>query len=107
MVQELTSLDYSNASLLDEASAGGEAFYMAYNINDGEKKKFFVDENVFIPTIAVIKTRASYLDIEIVVGKYQDFLTDKYKQEEYCGVLVQTPDTHGIITDFSDFFKKI
>jgi len=80
---------------------------MAYNINDGEKKKFFVDENVFVPTIAVIKTRASYLDIEIVVGKYQDFLTDKYKQEEYCGVLVQTPDAHGIITDFSDFFKKI
>lgn len=71
MVQELTRLDFSNASLLDEASAGGQAFYMAYNINDGEKKKFFVDENVFLPTIAVIKTRAYYLNIEVVVGNHK------------------------------------
>ncbi len=63
IVQELTNLDFSNASLLDEASAGGEAFYMAYNINDGEKKKFFIDQNVFPTTISVIKTRALYLDI--------------------------------------------
>ncbi len=44
---------------------------MAYNINDGEKKKFFVDENVFTPTIAVIKTRAYYLNVEVVVGSYK------------------------------------
>jgi glycine cleavage system pyridoxal-binding protein P len=44
---------------------------MAYNINDGEKKKFFIDHNVFDPTIAVIKTRAFYLDIEVVVGNYK------------------------------------
>ena len=43
MVQELTNLEISNASLLDEASAGGEAFFMAYNIHDGARKKFFVD----------------------------------------------------------------
>jgi len=36
---------------------------MAYNINDGEKKKFFIDENVFQPTISVIKTRAVYLGL--------------------------------------------
>ena len=80
MVQELTALDVSNASLLDEASAGAEAFFMAYNIHDGKKKKFFIDEYVFTPTLAVIKTRAKYLDIEIVVGRYKDFLdSSKYK----------------------------
>lgn len=56
---------------MDEASAGGEAFYMAYNINNGEKKKFFIDENVFQPTISVIKTRALYLDIDVQVGSYK------------------------------------
>lgn len=81
MVQELTALDFSNASLLDEASAGGEAFFMAYNIHDGKKKKFFVDEYVFMPTIAVIKTRAEYLDIEVVVGRYKNFLEGEYKFE--------------------------
>ena len=54
---------------------------MAYNINDGQKKKFFIDENVFLPTISVIKTRASYLNIEVVVGSYKQFLSDKYKSE--------------------------
>lgn len=80
---------------------------MAYNINDGEKKKFFIDENVFQPTISVIKTRAFYLGIEVQVGSYKQFLSSKYKAEQYCGILVQTPDAHGIITDFTDFFKKV
>lgn len=80
---------------------------MAYNINDGEKKKFFIDSNVFEPTIAVIKTRALYLDIEVVVGNYKDFLGKQYKSEEYCGILVQSPDKHGILTDFTSFFKSI
>lgn len=62
VIQELTGLDFSNASLLDEASAGGEAFYMSYNIHDGQKKKFFIDEYVFTPTAAVIQTRAKYID---------------------------------------------
>ena len=47
MVKELTRLSHSNASLLDEGSAGGQALYMSYNIHDGERKKIFLDENVF------------------------------------------------------------
>lgn len=51
---------------------------MAYNIHDGKKKKFFIDEYVFTPTLAVIQTRARYLDIDIVVGRYKDFVSGKY-----------------------------
>ena len=60
MVQELTNLSYSNASLLDEASAGGEALYMSYNIHDGARTKFFIDQNVFYPTVSVIQTKAKF-----------------------------------------------
>ena len=70
MVQELTRLKCSNASLLDEASAGGEALYMSYNIHDGSRKRIFLDENVFEPTQAVIVTRAKFLNLEVIVGKY-------------------------------------
>ncbi len=43
MVQQLTKMDFSNASLLDQASAGGEGFFMALNVNDKKRNKFFID----------------------------------------------------------------
>jgi glycine dehydrogenase len=106
MVQELTRLKISNASLLDEGSAGGEALYMAYNIHDGQRNKIFIDENVFVTTKSVIQTKAYFLKIEVVVGKYTEFLK-KHDPKEFFGIIVQTPDAQGILHDFSDFFAKI
>ena len=54
---------------------------MAYNIHNGERRKFFVDEYVFTPTISVIQTKARYLDAEVVIGRYTDFLSGKYNLE--------------------------
>lgn len=66
-------MDVSNASLLDEATAAGEAMFLANSWF--EKKKFFVDNHVFPQSIEHIKTKAYYLGIEIVVGdaKTYDF----------------------------------
>jgi glycine dehydrogenase len=106
MVQELTRLKCSNASLLDEASAGGEALYMSYNIHDGSRKRIFLDENVFEPTQAVIVTRAKFLNLEVIVGKYEDFLKT-YDPKEFFGVVVQTPDRRGVLHDFTNFFGEL
>jgi glycine dehydrogenase len=92
--------------LLDEASAGAEALYMAYNLHEGERVKFFVDEKVFVTTQAVVQTKARNLGIEIVKGKYEDFL-QKHNPSEFFGVLVQSPDVNGILHDFTELFKKL
>ena len=70
MVSDLTGLDIANASLLDEATAAAEAMAMAHR---GSRSKannaaFFVDKNCHPQTIAVIKTRAEPLGIDVVVA---------------------------------------
>ena len=66
-----------------------------------------MDQNVFVSTIAVIKTKAKYLNIEIVTDKWQIFLNGKYDLKEFCGILVQSPNSEGIIADFTTFFDHI
>jgi glycine dehydrogenase len=54
MITELTAMDMSNASLLDEGTAAGEAMFMAYNVHSGKRNKFFVSKHIFPQTIDVI-----------------------------------------------------
>ncbi|CAD8068445.1 unnamed protein product [Paramecium primaurelia] len=101
VITELTGMDVSNASLLDEATAAGEAMFLANSWF--EKKKFFVDNHVFPQSIEHIKTKAYYLGIDIVVGDAKTY--DFKDADQYCGVLVQSPDNMGEVHDWSDLFK--
>lgn len=105
---ELTGLPLANASLLDEATAAAEAMIMLFNCRkrDAVKRganKFFVDSDVFEQTIDVIKTRASFLGIEIVLGDALDEAID----DQFFGVLVQYPNSKGEINDYSSLSKKL
>ena len=59
VIQELTGLPLSNASLLDEASTAAEVLNMCYHYKNKEKKKTFLVDTAMHPQIKeVLKTKA-------------------------------------------------
>ncbi len=100
MVSDLTGLPLANASLLDEATAAGEAMAMCRSIaTDGsEPCAFFVADDCHPQTIAVVRTRAEALGIEIVCGPAA---SAELTAKKFCGILLQYPTTHGRIIDYT------
>lgn len=106
MVMDLTGMEIANASLLDEATAAAEAMIMLYNARSRSavkagKKVFFVDENIFPQTLAVLITRAKPLGIKLTVGRFDEVTLD----ESMFGCLIQYPAADGEIRDYSGFTK--
>ncbi|MGB7316866.1 MAG: aminomethyl-transferring glycine dehydrogenase [Planktotalea sp.] len=102
MVSDLTGLEISNASLLDEATACAEAMTMAQRVAKSKAKGFFIDENCHPQNIAVMQTRAAPLGIEIIVGKVEDL-----DAEAVFGAIFQYPGTYGHLRDFTDDIAKL
>jgi glycine dehydrogenase len=107
LISDLTALPIANSSLLDEATAAVEAMFMFYNARSREKQKngankFFVSENLFPQTIAVLQTRANVLDIELVIGKHEDVVFT----EEFFGAMVQYPNQWGDVVDYKPLVEK-
>ena len=96
MVADLTGLPVANASLLDEATAAAEAMAMAERVAKSKAKGFFVDHGCHPQTIAVIRTRALPLGIEVVVGD-----PAKMVPEQVFGAIFQYPGTYGHVIDFT------
>ncbi|MCP4310578.1 MAG: aminomethyl-transferring glycine dehydrogenase [Bacteroidetes bacterium] len=106
MVMDLTGMEIANASLLDEATAASEAMIMLYNARSravvkAEKKSFFVDENIFPQTKAVLVTRSRPLGIELIFGSYADAPLN----DNMFGCLLQYPAADGAIRDYSGITK--
>ncbi|ROU03213.1 aminomethyl-transferring glycine dehydrogenase [Histidinibacterium lentulum] len=97
MVSDLTGLPVANASLLDEATACAEAMTMARRVAKSKAGAFFVDEGCHPQNIAVMRTRAEPLGIELIVGNPDDLDPAKV-----FGAIFQYPGTHGELRDVTD-----
>ena len=96
LVSELTGLPIANASLLDEATAAAEAMSLSCNVSRNlAAKRYLVDADVFPQTLAVLRTRAEPLGIDLVVASPEAFVLD----DNVFGMLLQLPDAKGRLTD--------
>ena len=107
MVSDLTGMEIANASLLDESTAAAEAMALLFAVRDRKQKKddvnkFFVSEEVLPQTISLLKTRAEFLGIEIILGNHAEFDFPA----DFFGALIQYPGKYGQIFDYADFVNK-
>jgi glycine dehydrogenase len=95
LVTDLTGMEISNASLLDEATAAAEAMTLAKRSAKSKSNTFFVSSGVHPQTIEVLRTRAEPLGIELLIAD-----DAKALEADSFGVLLQYPDTFGRIGDY-------
>ena len=102
MVIDLTGMEVTNASLLDEATAAAESMnmFLALRPKD-DAKTFFVSELCHPQTLAVVQTRAEPLGVNVVVGDHET-----YDFSGTFGALVQYPATDGVVFDYRAFCEK-
>lgn len=102
MVADLTGMDVSNASLLDESTAAAEAMTMAHGIA-GKGDAFFVADNVHPQTLSLLRTRAEPLGWRIITGRWDEAVLDP----GCFGVLVQYPASDGVVEDYGDLAARV
>jgi glycine dehydrogenase len=104
MVTDLTGLEIANASLLDEATAAAEGMAMCFALRKQPSvRAFFVSTTCHPQTIAVVKTRAKPLGIEVIVGDHQTWDFEK----PVFGALLQYPATDGPIYNYATFIQRL
>ena len=102
MVCDLTGMDISNASMLDEGSAAAEAMSLAKRSAKNKSNTFFVDQDCLPQTIEVVKTRAHAAGYELYIGDPKT----KANSADYFGLLLQYPGCSGEVTNFEQVIEN-
>ena len=100
MIADLTALPVAGASLLDEATAAAEAMTLARRAV-GRGHIFLADADCLPQTLAVLRTRAEPLGIELVVAGVTPELIASQPDGELFGVLLQYPGASGAVRDLA------
>ncbi|MDO5534426.1 MAG: aminomethyl-transferring glycine dehydrogenase [Propionibacteriaceae bacterium] len=98
MVADLTGLPSAGASLLDEATAVAEAVGVARR-QQRKGSVVLVDAGVLPQSLAVVRTRALALDIEVVVTA--DLVAGLQRHDAFA-VVVQTPAADGSVRSLDE-----
>lgn len=106
-IADLTGMELTNASLLDESTAAAEAMALLFAVREKEKKqsnasKFFVSEEILPQTLALLQTRSTPLEIELVVGNHEEFDF----ADDFFGAILQYPGKTGKVHNYKEFIQK-
>ena len=103
MITDLTGMQMSNASMLDEGTAAAEAMALCQRMSKSKSVRFFVDSDCLPQTIEIIKTRAEPMGVEVLVGDPATLATDT----ELFGLLLQYPGASGEIRNFREVIQQV
>ena len=110
MIQTLTGMDVSNASMYDGATSTAEACFMACAVT--KRNKILISETLNPNTTNVIKTYLKFKDLtwDFIAEKNgeTDFADLKNKLDDsVAGVVVQKTNIYGIIEDYLGYSETI
>ena len=103
MVCELTGMDISGASLLDEGTAAAEAMTLCQRSCKSAANRFLVSKLCHPQTIELIQTRAAPLGIEVQLFDQRDSVSD---WSNVFAAIVQYPATDGSIGNFETLIES-
>lgn len=99
VICDLTGLAIAGASLLDESTAAAEAMTLARRLSKApEGSLFLVDADTHPQTLAVIRTRAEPLGIEVLVAAVTPELI---ASTAVFGLLLSYPGSSGAVRDLA------
>ena len=99
---DLSGLPVANASLLDEATAAAEAMALVRRAAKSKAQAFFVDARCHPQVIAVLRTRAKWMGIPLVVGELAGL-----DPAAFFGVHIQYPGTWGDLFDPTETISRL
>jgi glycine dehydrogenase len=104
VVTNLTGMELSNCSLLDEGTAAAESMSMFLrSAGSRDRNVFLVSSSVHPQTIEVLRTRAKYMGVTVeIVNDWNNI-----PASSAFGALVQFPDTCGRLVDYSEIKNKL
>ncbi len=103
MIVDLTGMELANASMLDEATAAAEAMTLMKRVGKSPSNRCFVAADCHPQTIAVLRTRAEPLGLELVIGNPAADLDP----EDVFGAILQYPSTDGTVRDYRELVAKL
>ena len=103
VVSDLTGLPVAGASVLDEATAAAEAMTLIRRAGRSTSPRFVVDADTLPRTVAVLRTRAEPLGIEIVQA---DLSGDRLPEGDLFGLLLSYPGASGAVVDHARLVEE-
>lgn len=110
MIQTLTGMDVSNASMYDGATATAEACFMATSIR--RRNKVLISKTINPNTAKVIETYLKFKGLEWDYIDHHEGVTDQNDLKnklnpDIAGVVVQNPNFFGLIESYDGFSEMI
>ena len=102
MVCDLTGMAIAGSSMLDEATAAAEAMTLAMRVGKSKSMTFFVADDVLPQTLEVVRTRATPIGVNVVVGA-----ADAAKGADAFAVLLQYPGASGDVRDLKPVIDAV